>query len=196
MKRLLKSGFIITLIIFFTTISYAHTLIETGDILNNGVKEKIDKIGNELFKKTGINLGVVALDKLDNQTFKEAVLSKIGTLKPPYVILALVKKEHKVDIFVSSNQILNTFDKQSVLSPYPSSGSILPILGSKKGDIYNAALLNGYGDIADRIADYYHVKLINGLGNSNRYFLDVVRLFIYGSVLLAIIIILYRKIKR
>lgn len=55
-----------------------------------------------------------------------------------------------------------------MLSPYPGTGSILPILATNKGDIYNAAILNGYGDMVDRLAQARGIELQHSIGNANR----------------------------
>ena len=73
----------------------------------------------------------------------------------------------------------------------------MPILSSKNGqDIYNAAMLNGYADLAERIADSKGVKLQNAIGNQNKFTLDVLRAIVYGSLAVAIVSLLRNKFRK
>ncbi|MCH5336785.1 MAG: hypothetical protein J1D99_05135, partial [Campylobacter sp.] len=96
-----------------------------------------------------------------------------------------------------SKEALAFFDKEAVLSPYPGTGTILPILTSHKGqDIYNAAILNGYADIADRLAKYFGIDLENSIGNSNRDTINILRILIYGFICFALLYYAQRRMKR
>ena len=73
----------------------------------------------------------------------------------------------------------------------------MPILASNKGkDIYNAAILNGYADITERIARYFNIKLENSIGNANRDTLNVLRIGIYGFLCIAALYYVQRKVKK
>ena len=164
------------------------------NILSPAVSEKIAVLGEELAGKSGVFAGVAIYESLDGKTLKEAVAQL--NLPPPYALLMLAKAEHKVEIFADA-QTLKLFDKEKILSPYPSSGSILPILASKNGkDIFNAAVLNGYADLAERIATSKGVSLQNAIGSQNRLTLDAFRIFIYGSIALVICAAAIRKFRR
>ncbi|ANE35475.1 putative membrane protein [Campylobacter iguaniorum] len=181
------------------TITLNATVIDNANILSVPVKDKLDTIGLELQTKTGIKFDLITFAKLDGQKLEFLIEPYIKDLS--YVVLALVPKElgaksGKVDIF-GSNDALKLFDKEAVLSPYPESGSIIPILVSKKEtDIYNAAMLNGYADVADRIASSKGVKLESSIGNSNRDTINILRYLIYGSIILVIVVFMIRKFKR
>lgn len=164
------------------------------NILSPAVSEKIAVLGQELAGKSGVFAGVAVYENLDGKTLKEAAAQL--NLTPPYALLMLAKAEHKVEIFADL-QTLKLFDKEKILSPYPSSGSILPILASKNGkDIFNAAVLNGYADLAEQIAASKGVALQNAVGNQNRRTLDAFRIFIYGSIALVICVAAFRKFRR
>ena len=164
------------------------------NILSPAVSEKIAVLGEELASKSGVFAGVAVYESVDGKTLKEAAAQL--NLIPPYALLMLAKTEHKVEIF-ADHQTLKLFDKEKILSPYPSSGSILPILASKNGkDIFNAAVLNGYADLAEQIAASKGVSLQNAVGNQNRLTLDAFRIFIYGSIALVICAAIFRKFRR
>lgn len=179
-------------ILFFIPVFAKDFVLLNENILNNKVVDKINKVGEELYKKTGISLAVAVGD---NTSF-EKLLKEQDKLREPYVLLVFSRISHKVDI-VGSKSALNFFDKEAVLSPYPNEGTILPILSSKKAkDKYNAAILNGYADISDQIASYFKIKLDNSIGNANKDTLNILRIVIYGFLCISVIYYFNRRIKR
>ena len=165
-------------------------VINNDEILSQKVSVKLNEIGSELYTKSGINLVVgVYKDGELEALFKEQNLSS------PYAFLLLIKDKKKVEIFADSNT-LKLFNKEQILSVNPESGTIIPILVSKNGkDVYNAAILNGYADIAEQIASNLNLQLESSVGNSNKTTLNFLRFFIYGLVAFFIIVIFYKKVK-
>lgn len=168
----------------------ANFVINNDEILSQKVSVKLNEIGSELYAKSGINLAVgVYKDGELEALFKEQNLSL------PYAFLLLIKDKKKVEIFADSNTS-KLFNKEQILSVNPESGTIIPILASKNGkDIYNAAILNGYADIAEQIASSLNLQLESSVGNSNKTTLNFLRFFIYGLVAFFIIVIFYKKVK-
>ena len=168
----------------------ANFVINNDEILSQKVSVKLNEIGSELYAKSGINLvvGVYKGGELE-ALFKEQNLSS------PYAFLLLIKDKKKVEIFADSNTS-KLFNKEQILSVNPESGTIIPILVSKNGkDVYNAAILNGYADIAEQIASSLNLQLESSVGNSNKTTLNFLRFFIYGLVAFFIIVIFYKKVK-
>lgn len=168
----------------------ANFVINNDEILSQKVSVKLNEIGSELYAKSGINLvvGVYKDGELES-LFKEQNLSS------PYAFLLLIKDKKKVEIFADANTS-KLFNKEQILSVNPESGTIIPILVSKNGkDIYNAAILNGYADIAEQIASRLNLQLESSIGNSNKTTLNFLRFFIYGLVAFFIIVIFYKKVK-
>ena len=165
-------------------------VINNDEILSQKVSVKLNEIGSELYAKSGINLVVgVYKDGELEALFKEQNLSL------PYAFLLLIKDKKKVEIFADANTS-KLFNKEQILSVNPESGTIIPILVSKNGkDIYNAAILNGYADIAEQIASSLNFQLESSVGNSNKTTLNFLRFFIYGLVAFFIIVIFYKKVK-
>ena len=168
----------------------ANFVINDDGILSQKVSQKLNEIGDELYQKSGINLVVgVYKDGELGMLFKEQNLSS------PFVFLALIKDKQKVEIFSDTNTS-KLFNKEQILSVSPESGTIIPILVSKNGkDVYNAAILNGYADIAEQIAEGLNLKLESGIGNSNKTTLNFLRIFIYGLIAFFVLIIFYKKVK-
>ena len=168
----------------------ANFVINNDEILSQKVSVKLNEIGSELYAKSGINLVVgVYKDGELEAIFKEQNLSS------PYAFLLLIKDKKKVEIFADYNTS-KLFNKEQILSVNPESGTIIPILVSKNGkDVYNAAILNGYADIAEQIASSLNLQLESSVGNSNKTTLNFLRFFIYGLVAFFIIVIFYKKVK-
>ena len=168
----------------------ANFVINNDEILSQKVSVKLNEIGSELYAKSGINLVVgVYKDGELEALFKEQNLSS------PYAFLLLIKDKKKVEIFADSNTS-KLFNKEQILSVNPESGTIIPILVSKNGkDVYNAAILNGYADIAEQIASNLNLQLESSDGKSNKTTLNFLRFFIYGLVAFFIIVIFYKKVK-
>ena len=165
-------------------------VINNDEILSQKVSVKLNEIGSELYTKSGINLAVgVYKDGELEALFKEQNLSS------PYAFLLIIKDKKKVEIFTDANTS-KLFNKEQILSVNPESGTIIPILVSKNGkDVYNAAILNGYADIAEQIASSLNFQLESSVGNSNKTTLNFLRFFIYGLVAFFIIVIFYKKVK-
>ena len=165
-------------------------VINNDEILSQKVSVKLNEIGSELYTKSGINLvvGVYKDGELES-LFKEQNLSS------PYAFLLLIKDKKKVEIFADTNTS-KLFNKEQILSVNPESGTIIPILVSKNGkDIYNAAILNGYADIAEQIASSLNFQLESSVGNSNKTTLNFLRFFIYGLVAFFVIVVFCKKVK-
>ena len=151
---------------------------------------KIDEVGNELKEKTSINLFLIAKSTINNQKITEFEKNIASTLIKPYILISFAKKEQKVDIITSSKKLDNIIDKDEILDDY-----IIPILVSydKNSEISksSASLLNGYIEIADRIAEDYNIELKSSIGSSNKIFSDVKRYIFYPILLIGLFLYLY-----
>ena len=194
MKKILQDGFFLAIFFFVLLPSRVFALdavLFNENILSQKVSNEINLIGKELYQKSNIFIGVMVGDKTEIET----LLNKQKELPQSYILLLLSKNSHKVDI-VGSKGALSLIDKEAVLSPYPGTGSILPILATNKGDIYNAAILNGYADIVDRVAKSLGLQLEHSIGNANRDTINILRILIYGFICFALLYYAQRRIKR
>ncbi len=189
MKSIFEGGFLIAILMCFINFSYAEILLN-DNILNPSIEQNISITSKQIKKMTGVDIGLVLSD---TKSF-EYLQKYEQNLTKPYVLLVFSKISHRIDIFASEDAKF-FFDKEKVLSPYPEKGTILPILANpKQKDIYNAAILNGYADIADQIASYFKIKPF--YGNSNRDTLNIMRILIYGFVCVAILMLVQKRFKR
>ncbi|MEA1893432.1 MAG: 3-dehydroquinate dehydratase [Campylobacterota bacterium] len=171
-------------IIFFQNILLADEYLYKDEVLHNPeFRQSINKLGGELFDKTGIKLRLVSIKKIEGyKTIFEYEKDLIKEFNEPTILLIFSELDMKVDIYVSDNSLYKYFDKEQVLSPAASpmqavaiavtnatsfetfmamlgnyGGTILPLIGLKAKEEtlgkYSAALYNGYADIAEQVAN-------------------------------------------
>ena len=192
LKRWLYATFIFLSIISSLEANNNLILCNDNNIIKNKAIDEIKKIGSEVKEKTGIAIYLCVKESINNQKIKAFEKKLALKLKNPYILLTLAKDEQKVDI-ITSPKTAKMVDTDEILSPF--SGTIIPILTSRKGvDKYSAAILNGYADIADKIADKLGIKLQNSLGNTNRILINILRIIVYGSFLYFIIMYIRKKL--
>lgn len=198
-KLLTKKSIFIVALFISTSLNANNFVLANDGILDKPLVKKISSIGNEMLTKSGVFVGIVAINSLNGKKLKDIALSYTLNLNKPYVILSLVKKEHQVDIYESNKELLKEFDKEQILSIIPGKGTIIPILANTKKDKtppYDAALLNGYADIVEQMAEYRKINLENAIGNSNKNTLNIFRIIFYFGVLIVIFTFLYYKFKK
>jgi len=194
-KRAFALFFIITSLLF----ANGSLVIRNDAILPQKTVDKINEIGKELRQKTGVSLYVAVVKKMDQKKIVDFEKSLTKDLKPPFILLALSVEDQKVDIY-SSDDVKKRFNKEQILSPYPWEGSIIPILTAhfknQKAAI-EAAILNGYSEIAEQVAKSYGIKLKSAIGNTNRNIYYWLRILFYSIIALIFINFIYRRyIKR
>lgn len=184
MKKFFTAAFLAT------TLTNAQVIDEVG-LFNDNVKQLVDNISTELFDKTGVRLNLVSQPEL-----REPNLEGISLVFVPNSVSEGKERHGKVKIF-ASKELFRLFDAEAVMSPYPHKGSILPILANPKAsDIYNAAAINGFADIAERVAKSKNVVLQSSIGNANKSTLNTVRFGAYGFLAGVILLLISRQIYR
>lgn len=148
----------------------------------------LEKIGSELHEKTGIGLYVAVIKELENnQTIVAFEKEIMAELQEPAVLLVLSDFDKKIDIMARPESLYKDFDKAQILSPFPNSGSILPILTMKakkatSAEKIAAAVQNGYYDLAAQLADSRDVVLESAPGGTNEIMFNLLRLVFYGTI--------------
>jgi len=163
--KFLKGGLLalILTLVFQTQLAAAEYLYKDEIIHNPKFTNEVNKIGSELYKKTGISLRLLMLKELpidmSISTYGEGILKD---LKGPTVLLLFSEMNSKVDIIANDKSLYQYFDRKQVLSPVASmaqavamavifarswddfkqmsgdyGGTILPLLGNKtkKGEL-------------------------------------------------------------
>jgi len=192
-------GRILLVLLFSTALLNARYIYKDEIIKIDNFSTQVETIGEELFEKTGVSVYMIIIKVIENEMLIKTEQRVSQELKSPFILLSLSISEDgqgKVDIY-SNDKMQTLFDRDQVLSPYPWSGTIIPVLTSKiKGNVkekYGAAMLNGYADIAEQIASSFDIKLESALGNANKITINIFRAIFYSVLIIAFSYWLYRK---
>jgi len=203
----------------FNTSLIAEYLYKDEVIFNPAFNAEIEKLGSELYQKTGISLKLMMLKELPNgMSIVEYEKEVMKDFSEPTILLTFSEMNSKVDILASEPSLYEYFNKKQILSPISSpvqafiiavlsldfsdmtsGGTILPLLAqkAKKGEIlgkYSGSMFNGYADIAEQIADSKDVVLENAVGNANKTSIMIVKVLFYGFILYGIVLYIKRKL--
>ena len=207
MKKLnfLKIGVIFSLLFFFCqNLSAQNFIINDDKLIDDRAKEKINQIGDEVKSKLGVNIYVYVKSTLgldENIKTKEKIdIIKsnenqiISKLENPYVLLSISVEETHVNLLFSE-EFKTILDKDDILDGY-----VVPLLASKdKNTLFSkvsAATLNGYGAIADTIADSKNIKLESSIGNSGKVSSTIWRVLMYTIIILGLFAYTYAILKK
>ncbi len=197
MKKInfLKIGVILSLLFFFCQNLTAQNFIINDDkLIDDRAKEKINQIGDEVKSKLGVNIYIYVKSTLgldENIKTKEKIdIIKnnenqiISKLENPYVFLSIAVEETHVNL-LSSDDLKTIVNKNDILDGY-----VVPLLASKdKNTLFSkvsAASLNGYGAIADAIAESKNIKLEGSIGSDGKISSTIWRVMMYTIVVLAL----------
>ncbi|SFV55394.1 Arginine/ornithine antiporter ArcD [hydrothermal vent metagenome] len=177
-------------------------LLEGKKLIDPRSIKKIDEIGNELFNKTGVNVLVYAQDfypkNFDNKGEEIAYTKKleqglVQEQKNSFVLFTMAVKNRHVNI-IASKDIESSIDKDDILDNF-----VIPLLASKdKNTPYakvSAAVLNGYAEIADSIAEDRGLKLESSIGSGNTNFTSIWRVFMYFIVISGLLVYTYAVLR-
>lgn len=219
MKFLLRGLYALVLTITLQTQLVAEYLYKDEVIFNPKFNVEVDKLGKELYEKTGISLKLLMLKELPvgiNIVDYERELIK--EFNEPTILLTFSEMDSQVDILASDTSLYEYFNKKQILSPVSSpvqafviaflsmdfsdmtsGGSILPLLAvkSKKGEVlgkYSGSMFNGYADIAEQIAEYKGIELENAIGSANKNSILVLKIIFYGVIAIAIFMYIKRQL--
>jgi len=186
------------LLLIITSNVYSKYVIDEDKLINTTAITKIEEMGLEVKQKLNINLYLYVKETLVNKTFIEYREELRKKHNNTYIILLFSNKEKKVDI-ITSLDLNEKFDKEEVLDPF--SGTIIPLLITKPkkdaiDDRISAALFNGYADIAEKISASYDIELDSAIGSSNRNIINLMRLVLYTTIIVALVIYFRKKFAR
>ena len=195
MFRAWKIGiFSLFLCAFLHTFSWgAPFVLENQNQLIDKTTQFIEILSNEVFEKTGVSLYVVALEGLKGTSLEEQQQKYLKQVKEPYVLLFFVRNEKKINI-ITNAESEKLFDKQAVYWDY-----IVPLIPKSDEELtpqsISAFLLNGFVDIADRIAETKGVTLEHSFPKEHKGVQIAVRTALYAMlfVLLALFALVYLR---
>ncbi|WP_456451590.1 hypothetical protein [Hydrogenimonas sp.] len=179
--------------LFFTT---CHALADTAFdpiLVNDGIMppkevQKLTQMGGELYEKTRVPVFLAAVADL-NSTRPIDLIEKIKQQYSTWILLYFSKVPTTVNIF-SSDDARNLADFDQILSPLPWRGTIKPVMSpafSKNEDVkLEVAILNGYADLIDQVAESKGVSLKSSIGSGSRDTFMLIRWLFYGILVLVI----------
>ena len=211
MKKIYFLSRVLTLLFFISIYSQANQsqfLLAQDAVIDQRAISKIDEIGSEVKSKLGVNIYIYAKTKYSEtkvtsmeekiKIIKDTEGQILNKLEGSYVLLTLALDLTHVNI-ITSNDIKDKIDKNDILNGY-----IVPLLASKdKNTLFakaSAALLNGYAQIADSLAEQKGIKLNSSIGSGGKTTGTIWKMFMYtlvfgGIILYTIAILRQKKLK-
>lgn len=215
MRKILKNiGVLFALLSTTTVISFSDTdnlsvpqikhinskfIIKGQESIDPRAIEKIDKMGDELFVKTGVRVYIYAVNQYTDKKFSDTK-SKIGfiksfesnitkSLKNPYGLITLSFKDKHIN-FLSSKETEGMVDRDELLSGY-----MIPLLASHDKNSLeskiSASLLNGYSEVVSSIAKAKGVEVTSVISGVGRTVSKIWKIFMYITVLGGLIFYFY-----
>jgi hypothetical protein len=139
------------LIVFFQNILLADKYLYKDEVIHNPkFSADVDKLGAELYEKTGIKLRLVCIKEFKPyKTILAYEKALIKEFKEPTILLAFSELDRKVDIYVNDISLYKYFDREQVLSPAASimQAFAIAITSSSSFDNFIAHLTNYGGTI-------------------------------------------------
>ncbi len=182
------------------------THILKDDLLKIKVSKRINKMGDELFAKTGVNEYLVATNEHFPIRYNLVEYSKKYevNMSKPYVMIIFApnakitqksKEKGRVAVISSSEGLRKLYDKSSVLD------ATIDVIATEdkntKEDKFNIGMVQGFSELADQIAASKNVKLTTTIPNDTRTMIGYVRILVYiGSLFVLWIFILRPLIMR
>ena len=123
----------------------------------------------------------------------------ISNLEKPYAVLTISVDQLYTNILMSDD-LKNVIDKDDILDNY-----VIPLLASKdKNTLFaktSAAVLNGFAQMADSVANSRDIKLDSSIGSEGKTAGTIWKVFMYtlvvvGLFLYVLIILRERKYKK
>lgn len=190
---MLKAFKIGILSLFFCTLALGKSyVLENQNQLIKKTTDFIEVLSDEVFEKTGVSMYVVALEGLEGTNLEEKEQIYLQNLKEPFVLLFLCVKK-KINI-IASAEAEKLFDKRVVYWDY-----IVPLIPKSDKDLtqqsISAFLLNGFVDIADRIAQSQNLELEHSFPKQNKG-QSVVRIVLYVMLFVLLLLFVFVYLRR
>ncbi|ADV47176.1 hypothetical protein Nitsa_1933 [Nitratifractor salsuginis DSM 16511] len=174
----------VTLLVFLLTFSLSAQYLINDHLISPKAGDVIEKIGQELTQKTGLNAYVIAsndvLDKRGN--LYEYVKKYEKELNEPWVAILFLPNNKRLGILVSDPSLKKAYDPSEVKK------YAIDILGSADSNSvqskYDVAMVQAYSELADELAASKGVKLKNTIKDQGRWIIKVITWLVYlGAVL-------------
>lgn len=162
------------LALFLPLLLHANYILK-NDLLNSAAQQYVKKMAEELHAKTGVNGYLIATNEHFPVGFDLVKYSKTyeANMSKPYVLFifapfALIteKSEHRgrVAFIPSSPKVASMYDKSDVMDA--TIGVLEGVDKNKAEDKHAIAIVQGFSELADQIADAKGMKLKSTIKDS------------------------------
>jgi len=155
LKFLTRGLYALLLTVFFQSQLLAEYLYKDEVVHRIGFEDQVEKLGTELYEKTGIALRLVMLQRLpeniDIVMYEKDLLSKF---EEPTVLLIFSEYDMEIDIQVNDTSLYKYFNRKQVLSPVASAvqAFIIAMTYADSWEHFNELRTNYGGTILPLIA--------------------------------------------
>ena len=139
----------------FQTQLFAEYLYKDEIIHNPQFAQDVEKLGSELYAKTGISLRLLMLKELPNgMSIVEYEKQEIQSFNEPTIFLTFAEMDSKIDILANDSSLYKYFDKKQVLSPVasPVQAFLMALFYSDSFDSFKESATNYGGTIIPLLA--------------------------------------------
>ena len=144
------------LTIFFQTQLFAEYLYKDEIISNPKFTKEVEKLGLELYEKTGISLRLIMLKELpDGMTIADYEKEALTAFNEPTVILTFSEMNSKVDLIANDKSLYKYFNKKQILSPVASAAQAfaMAVVFARSWDDFNEMRGDSGGTILPLLAN-------------------------------------------
>jgi len=145
----------LVLTFIFQTQLVAEYLYKDEVIHNPSFNKEVEKLGLELYEKTGISLRLIMLRELPrDKTILQYEQELLKTFTEPTILLTFSEMDSKVDILVNDSSLYEYFNKKQVLSPVasPVQAFLMAIVYARSIDSFNEMRHDSGGTILPLLA--------------------------------------------
>lgn len=202
------------LFLLLITIVNVHAIQNPYILTHDGLidaraQDKILEIGNESKTKLNVNLYIDikennGINPKEDRAIRQKMMKVkeeeiIKDLQSPYAVLTISIDQLYTNILISDD-LKDIIDRDDILDNY-----VIPLLASKdKNSLFaktSAAVLNGYAQMGDSIANSQNIKLDSSIGSEGKTAGTIWKVFMYtivvvGLFLYVLIILRERKYKK
>ena len=174
MKFFNRGLYALILTIFFQTQLAAEYLYKDEVVKRPAFTEQVEKLGSELYEKTGISLRLLMLKELpQGSDIVEYEKQIILNFNKPTILLTFSELDSEVDIYVNDKSLYKYFDRRQVLSPSASAvqAFVLAIANANSWESFNDLRTNYGGSILpllggkakkEQVVGKYAASMFNG----------------------------------
>lgn len=180
-----------------TSLSQGNSFIK-DELTKPAIKNEINKISDELDKKTGIKIFVIATNDTLPKNLVEYTKQYSSNISKPNIILIFAPTTKRVGVVASSPEIQAMYNSSDVKDAFigvvRDEGD-----GNTNEDKYSIGIYQSVSELADQIAKAKNVNMTTTIPNDTHYIVNILRVVVWGGALIVFWIFggqkLYRRIR-